>query len=338
MPPPPAAALALPCSRPLGWQLVRQLELPRRGPAAEPIGGFSAAWVEPPGDRLLLLSDLPRASFTLWSGLLAAARGNGDLRLVQVVPLRSGAQHPLPAALDGEALAPLMDQFWLVSEGRRSLERPPQLLRIAASSGELLEPIALPLDWQAAPGRGLASNGGPESLSRLPGAGPPELLMGAEQALLQDSPRAVRLLRWSWRAGQDPRRTAPEPRPQGALLLPAGEGWGLTELLALGPDRLLALLRRFQPPDRWQIRLALYPLPPAAAAGRPAAPLAGWDLIALGLSPDNWEAMAPGPRLADGRPSLLLASDDNLSPFQANRLALLTATGCGSPSTSAAGG
>ena len=106
--------------------------------------------------------------------------------------------------------------------------------------------------------------------------------------------------------------------------MPPGPDWGLTDLLALPSNQLLALLRRFEAPDRWQIRLALYPLSPAAPAARPARPLAQWDLIARGLSPDNWEGLSVGPRLADGRPSLLLVSDDNLSPFQANRVALLS--------------
>ena len=44
-----------------------------------------------------------------------------------------------------------------------------------------------------------------------------------------------------------------------------------------------------------------------------------------GLVPDNWEALAEGPPLPDGRSSLVLVSDDNLSPLQASRLALLTA-------------
>jgi hypothetical protein len=82
-------------------------------------------------------------------------------------------------------------------------------------------------------------------------------------------------------------------------------------------------LRRFQVPDRWQIRLALYPMPTPGQA-RPAAPLVSWDLLAIGLEPDNWEGLTAGPVLADGRAVLVLVSDDNLNPFQANRLAVLT--------------
>ena len=147
--------------------------------------------------------------------------------------------------------------------------------------------------------------------------------MAAEQPLLQDPPRHVRLLRWQWQPGQDLGQLAPEAVALGALLLPHGDRWGLTDLLVLQPSgQLLALLRQFTFPNQWQIRLALYPNPDRLQ-GRPAAPLAQWDLLRPGLEPDNWEALTPGPSLADGTPVLLMVSDDNLSPFQANRLAMV---------------
>ena len=88
-------------------------------------------------------------------------------------------------------------------------------------------------------------------------------------------------------------------------------------------------MRRFEAPDQWQVRLALYPLPPplppAAAGAPPTAPLpprASWDLLRPDLlPPDNWEAITNGPPLPDGRSSFVLASDDNFNPFQNNHLA-----------------
>ncbi|MFM7269650.1 MAG: esterase-like activity of phytase family protein [Cyanobium sp.] len=315
------AAPLLPCPLSAGWQLASQRELPRQNAKAEPIGGFSAAHWSPSEGSLLLLSDLPKGSLARWSW----RKADSPPLLLNQIPLRSDPAQELPEA-DAEGLVALAGQWWVASEGRRRADRPAQLLRFSAPGGVLLEALPLPEHWQPAPGRGLASNGGPESLLLLPGsstAEPPALLMAAEIPLLQDPPRLVRLLRWWWPAGADPARTTPKPSAQGALELPEGEGWGLTDLLALGPHQLLALLRRFEAPDRWQIRLALYPLPPAGNSAA-APPLAEWDLITIGLIPDNWEALAPGPTLSDGRPTLLLASDDNLNPLQANRLALLT--------------
>jgi hypothetical protein len=334
---PGAATVPLPCPAAAGWQVVRQLDLPRRTAAGVRIGGFSAARYSAADDSLLLVSDLPRGAVLRFTGMAGPAMPV----LRQSTLLRSGPSAVLPPAIDAEALVVLGGQWWVASEGRRSAERPAQLLRFATASGELITALDLPADWQPADwqqdegpagARGLASNGGPESLlllggERRSGEGPPApaaLLMAAERPLLQDPPRQVRLLRWQWPAGVEPAAADPVPMPQGALQLPRGDDWGLTELMPAGSGRLLGLLRRFEPPDRWQIRLALYPLPPQGSSAA-LAPLAQWDLIAAGLTPDNWEGLSAGPTLPDGRPSLLLVSDDNVSPLQSNRLALLTA-------------
>jgi hypothetical protein len=317
-----AASLPLPtnaCSAG-GWQVVRQVELPQFTADQRRIGGFSALRYTPTDDRLWLLSDLPRGTLSLWRGL----SGPVALRLQRLVELGPGPGGNL-GEMDGEGLVMGQRQAWVASEGRRSRERPTQLLRFDPERGALLQAVPLPPDWQPAPGRGLASNGGPESLIPLPlPKGAPSLLMAAENPLLQDPPDRVRLLRWHWAPGQDPLRDAPRPEPQGSLALPDGGGWGLTDLLPAGPDRLLALMRRFTPPTTWEIRLELHALP-APEAAEPAKALASWDLIAAGLVPDNWEGLEEGPPLADGRSSLVLVSDDNLSPLQASRLALLTA-------------
>lgn len=313
-----ARALELPCSSPAGWELQRQLELPRGAADGQRIGGLSAAAFAPASDRLWLLSDLPQGSLSHWSGLTAALAGGPPPRFAGSLALQ---RQPL----DGEGLVQLEGQLWVASEGRRTPTRPAELLRFDARSGRLLQSVDLPADWQPGPDRGLDSNAGPESLALgYQADGRPFLLMAAERPLLQDPPRHVRLLRWQWQPGQDHLLLAPTPLPQGALLLPHGDGWGLTDLLVVQPGgRLLGLLRHFQAPDRWQIRLALYPLPTPGQA-RPAAPLASWDLLAIGLEPDNWEGLAAGPVLADGRAVLVLVSDDNLNPFQANRLAMIT--------------
>lgn len=308
----------LPCPIAAGWTVERQITLPRSAPGAGAIGGFSALHYNRANGSVLLLSDLPRGSVLRWGGLTSA---DGP-QLEQITTLRA------PAEMDGEGLVVLGNQWWVASEGRRSRERPAQLLRFSSMSGAFLSAVELPAAWQPGEGTGLASNAGPESLVLLSGAergGPPVLLMAAEQPLLQDPPRQVRLLRWQWPAGAHPATADPVPRPQGALLLPRQEGWGLTDLMVLQPNQLLGLLRRFEAPDRWQIRLALYPVPPAGSTAALAA-LAEWDLVAAGLTPDNWEGLSLGPPLPDGRPTLLLVSDDNLNPLQANRLALLTPT------------
>jgi hypothetical protein len=315
---PPASAASAPpaCAAGAPWRLLRELTLPRRDLDGDPIGGFSAALYLAQQDRLWLLSDLPRGSLAIWSGLAAG----GVLEPRGGLPLRPGAAVPLPEAIVAEAMVLLADQLWVASEGRRTPERPAQLLRFEAASGTLLEALPLPPAWRPGPRRGLASNGGPEALALPPGARP-RLLMAAELPLLQDPPQQVRLLLWEWLPGHDPRRHSPLVRGQGALLLPPEGPWGLTDLLSLQSGHLLALLRRFEAPNRWFNQLALYPLP---AATQVAAPLAVWDLQALGLTPENWEGITPGPRLADGQSTLVLVADDNLNPRQSSRVALLS--------------
>jgi hypothetical protein len=310
---------------------VAEVRLPKLDGAGKSSGGFSAASYRADRDQLWLLSDAPKGQLVGWGGL--AKLGKAPLRPLGVVRLSSGKGAPLPKSIDGEGLVLLGERAWVASEGRGSPKRPTQLLGFDRRSGELQLAIPMPAEWQSAPGQGLAANRGPESLTLLQQRGEPALLlMAAETALLQDPAGQVRVLGWPLGAGMA--SVAGNPKPLQPLRLPQGDGWGLTDLLAL-PEAplgathgapLLGLQRRFQAPDQWSNRLVLYPLPkPITPAGNaaPLAPLMSWDLKAIGLSADNWEAITPGPPLEDGRPTLLLASDDNFSPFQANHLARL---------------
>ncbi len=305
------------CAAPLGWTLQWEQPLPRQGPSGEAIGGFSAIAHEPQQGRIWLLSDLPQAELSAWT--LPGQRSAPRLLLQRPIGSTGGE------ALDGEGLVLAGDQLWIASEGRRTADRPALLLRVNRRDGRPLQRVPLPAAWQAAPGLGLASNAGPESLTRLSAPGEPlQLLMAAERPLLQDPDGQVRLLRWWWPAGR-PTAAEPQASPQGSLQLPGPEPWSLTDLLALPrragqPPRLLALLRRYSPPQSWENRLALYPLP---QPGGVASPLQIWDLQQAGLTPENWEGLALGPPQANGGPSLLLVSDDNLNPLQSSRLALL---------------
>ena len=322
-PPPPL----VPCPLSAGWDKVAEVRLPRLDGAGQPSGGFSAATYRADRDELWLLSDSSLGQFVGWSGL--GKLGKSPLRPLGVVSLRSGKGATLPESMDGEGLVLQGERAWVASEGRRIPERPPQLLRFDRRSGELELAIPLPAEWQPAPGQGLDSNQGPESLTLLQRQGKPAvLLMAAESALLQDPPGQVRVLGWS--LGTSMESPAGDPKPLQPLRLPQGDDWGLTDLLAQPETSneapLLGLQRRFQSPDQWSNRLVLYPLPqPITPGANPAAlsPLMSWDLKAIGLSPDNWEAITPGPPLEDGRPTLLLVSDDNFNPLQDNLLAQL---------------
>ncbi|CAK6688805.1 esterase-like activity of phytase family protein [Synechococcus sp. CBW1107] len=304
----------LPCPLSAGWELVAHGVLPSKAADGRSLGGFSAAASDPTDGSLWLLSDREEPELIpIWD---LAGLGQRPLRLGERLPLRSANGDPFPAPLDGEGLVLEGNDLWIVTEERRSADRPAQLLRFDRRSGHLREALLLPEAWRAAPGQGLGVNQGPESLTRLSGS-PLTLLLAAERPLLQDRRDQLRLLTYG-PAGF---------RPMGFLLLtlPAPH-WGLTELLAPPGGGLLGLVRGFEPPASWWAQLLQLPVPGAAAsvqANEVQAPLARWDLLVSGLPPDNWEGLALGAPLADGRPTLLLVSDDNFNPLQANRLARL---------------
>ena len=311
-------AIALPCPLSAGWELVEQrLIEPSQG------GGFSAGAYRPEVDELWLLSDSPRGRISRWRGL----RVRGLKGLDPLPPLRLDQPQPM----DGEGLVVDGGNLWLASEGRLQPPRAAGLLRYDLSTGQLQQTKALPPAWQLQANQGLRSNGGPESLTRLPTS--KDLLMAAEMALLQDPPGQVRLLRW-----QPDGTGTLQPVELRPLALPPG-GWGLTDLLATDQG-LLGLWRHFEAPDQWQARLVLYPAtamaakPAKGSAGQPVTPLISWNLLQLGLAPDNWEVLLAAPALGDGRSSLLLASDDNFNPMQRSHLARLVPRqqpGCPAP-------
>ena len=306
--------LPLPCPLDAGWDLIRTEALPREAKDGRAIGGFSAAAYQPQQDRLWLLSDSPYGHLIPWGGLAKLLQGTQTkLTPGPRLLLRDRAGEPLPEGFDGEGLVLDGNNAWIVSEGQRTPERPARLIRIDLATGRQQQTIPLPDSWQASPGRGLAVNKGPESLTAL---SPSELLLAAERPLLQsDDPSLVSMARV---------RQGTAVRAEGALQIrPLARTAGLTDLLALPRhQRLLALVRGYQPPLDWTARLLLYPYPIGSAAP-PLQPLHGWDLLTAGLPPDNWEALAVGPQLSDGRTTLVLASDDNFNPLQSSWVAVM---------------
>lgn len=324
-----ALALLLPCPLEAGWQLLWQQTLPRQS-EGQRLGGFSGMALDWPSRRLWLLSDAPQ-THTLalhWGGSVTQPL----FGLAKPQPLQGQGA----GKLDGEALVRLpgqpLSQFWMASEGRSAQRRPAALLELELleSGGFALQrQLPLPPHWQNGATKGLRRNKGPEALLPLAGG---RLLLAAEAPLQQDPPSQLRLLLAQLQPGSVAFTDVATP-----LLVRAPKGaadhWGLTSLLAASEPLpgagttppLLALWRGYNEPDRWWNRLSLLPpIPLAADLARPAiAPLRHWNLQRLGLAADNWEAMAAGPPLPDGRPTLLLASDDNFNPLQQNRLALL---------------
>ena len=311
---------ALPCPLDAGWALIRLWELPKRADNGLSLGGFSGAAYQASDDRLWLVSDASRGYLLPVGPFAKALRTGAELQVGPRLVLRDQRGTPLPPSFDAEGLVLTGDHgVWVVSEGRRQAGHQARLQRFSLRNGWLLETMPLPPAWTALPGQGLAVNQGPESLTRSSDGG---LLLAAEAPLLQDFAAGdrddVRLAHLDLEGVMQERgRVSLDSTSRNG-----DETVGLSELLALdGPPALLALIRRHRP-LQWTARLQLFPWP----EGRfplPLRPMTGWDFRSEGVPRENWEGLAWGPELDDGRRTLVIVSDDNFSLIQRNLVAVL---------------
>jgi hypothetical protein len=161
------------------------------------------------------------------------------------------------------------------------------------------------------------------------------LYVATENALFQDGPIATladaspsRILEYDYPSGVLRAEYVVEVSPIPAA--PATPGAfadnGISEILWLGPGRLLVMERSFAAGVGNTIRLFDVDLGPAtdvaaldALAGnryRPARKRLVADLASFGVRPDNMEGMTWGPPRPDGARTLVLVSDDNFNPSQ----------------------
>ncbi|MHB1047675.1 MAG: esterase-like activity of phytase family protein [Thermoanaerobaculia bacterium] len=202
-----------------------------------------------------------------------------------------------------------------------------------APDGRLFREQVLPTKLLPAPGRGVRDNLGFEGLAATPDGR--FLFAGLENALEQDgapadvgTPSPARLLRFDLRAGGPPAEfvyvvdpVSPAPTHEGLFRVN-----GLSDVLPLGRDRLLVLERQFidgtgNVARIWDVSLEgatdVSSLESLAGAEYVAArKTLLLDLAETGVALENFEGLAFGPTLPDGRVSLVVVSDDNFNPEQ----------------------
>jgi hypothetical protein len=187
---------------------------------------------------------------------------------------------------------------------------------------------------------GVRQNLGFEAAAVAPDA--QHLFVGAENALVQDGPAAstatgslARILRYHLgHDGAD--REYVYPTDPVAAPSPVFTVNGLVELLPLNDQFLLAMERSFSVGAGNTIRIYRAALPGATdVSGIPdidAVPglrtvrktlLLDLPSTVLGQPLDNVEGMTLGPKLPDGRRSVLLVSDNNFTPGQPSQVLLL---------------
>jgi hypothetical protein len=314
-----------------------------------PFGGISGLTAREEGRELVGISD---ARFGGRIYTFAVEDEGGSLRVTTLRDVSLGMA-PDVSRPDHEGIALLLDGTLAVSaEGTGGEPRLPPSISVYGRHGDFMHRIQIPdkfIPEKTGPAtRGARGNFGFESLTLSPDAG--RLFTAAETALIQDGDPATfesgartRILELVARRDTfEPAREfaydlEPVQKPPYATRAAIN---GLVELLAMNRTTLLALERGYveegMDPAQHRSVIRLYRISLAGATDVSAleslkgradvVPVTKTLLLDLsevqGLSPelapglDNFEGMTFGPRLPDGRASLLIVSDDNFNQDQ----------------------
>jgi hypothetical protein len=283
----------------------------------------------------------PARFYTLAIDLADGSLDAGDVTVLSMTTLRGADGQPFPAqSLDPEGLTYTpQDTLVITSEGIAARGIAP-FAREFALDGQQLREFQVPGYYDPTATSGVRQNLGFEAAAVAPDA--QHLFVGAENALVQDGPAAstatgspARILRYHLgHDGAD--REYVYPTDPVAAPSPVFTVNGLVELLPLNDQFLLAMERSFSVGAGNTIRIYRAALPGATdvsgIADIDAVPglrtvrktlLLDLPSTVLGQPLDNVEGMTLGPRLPDGRRSVLLVSDNNFTPGQPSQVLLL---------------
>ena len=303
------------------------------------IGGLSSITYDAKRGAFYTISDDPRDT-RYYSVRLRVADGrltDGDVEFTGVARIQAPGGGPYAAtAIDPEGLALTRDRELVVtSEGyANSLVDP--FVRRYSLAGNYLGDLDVPQAFRpnAEHTRGVRQNLGFESAGVSETGG--FLFSATENALVQDGPAATlmdtspaRILRYNLHTGRLDHQwvyvTDRVKEPSTVFSVN-----GLVELLPRNNEFLIAMERSFSvgaPGTGNSIKLYDVALPGATNVNgvesiadlrrvRPATKTLLFDLDTLGIPLDNVEGLTFGPRLPDGRRSLVLVSDNNFAASQ----------------------
>ncbi|HSB38742.1 MAG TPA: esterase-like activity of phytase family protein [Gaiellaceae bacterium] len=311
--------------------------------AGTTIGGLSSITYDPSRNVYYALSDdqsqINPARFYTVSVDVGPSFGNGSVHFDAVTTLQQPGGGPYPTGgLDPEGLALTKDrELILTSEGNTNTLLAPFVRRYDLA-GDYLADLPVPGYYlpTADHSSGIRFNLAFESAGVPPNGR--FVFTATENALYQDGPPATvdngspsRILRYNLQTGRldreylyntDPIFQPPIPPTNFAVN-------GLVELLPFNNEFMLAMERSFSvgvPGTGNEIKLYSVALPGAtdvlgvpSLAGldvRPAQKSLLFDLGSLGIPLDNVEGMTLGPKLPDGRQSLVMVSDNNFAASQ----------------------
>jgi 3-phytase len=334
----PATASAKPPSK--GLQFLGQAIVPTGTTySGTVVGGLSSITYDERRGVFYTLSDdqVGTRFYTVGLDVRDGRLSNGDVRFENVTTLLAPDGRPYPpGSVDPEGLVLTKDrQLVLTSEGFANTLVDPFVRRYSLR-GAFLGAFDVPRPFLPTPDQssGVRQNLGFESA----GVEDHALFTATENALFQDGPAATlaggspaRILRYNLRTGRlerqwvyvtDPVAEPPVPTTQFSVN-------GIVELLPLNKEFLIAMERSFSvgaPGTGNTIRLYGVALPGATNVNgadsiqgrrvRPARKTLLLDLKELGIPLDNVEGLTFGPRLRDGRQTLVLVSDNNFATNQ----------------------
>jgi len=289
--------------------------------AGTTVGGLSSITYDKRHDRYYILSD-DQSNARFYTARVDVRDGrltDGDVRFTDVTTLLAPNGAPYPTAgLDPEGLVLTRDRrLILTSEGIPATLIDPFVRRYrldGSFAGDLPVPQAFRVT--ADQSSGVRPNLGFEAAA----TDGRHFYTATENALFQDGPAATiangspsRLLRYDLRTNRLERQwvyeTDPVAEPSTVFSVN-----GIVELLPIGHDKLISMERSFSvgaPGTGNKIKLYTVSLRGGVAHKRLLL-----DLDDLGIPLDNVEGMTFGPRLHDGRRSLVLVSDNNFAATQ----------------------
>ncbi|ANL65884.1 phytase-like protein [Rhizobium phaseoli] len=263
------------------------------------------------------------------------ASGLKGVSIVKHVTLKDKNGEPFATkTVDPESIRLGKDGIYWGSEGDAKVLLPP-FIRVAAPDGTFVREFKLPEGFAPTIDKstGIRDNLAFEDLAVAPSG---DVFVGVEAALYQDGPKPSlttgslsRIIRYDGATGEPKAQYVypVSPIPQAAAKADGGNDNGMSEMLALDDHRLLAVERSYAEGVGNNIKIMMMDLADATDISAIAS-LAKYDqrvvpvrksqildLRAIGLVPDNIEAMSLG-KAKDGTDVLILGSDNNFSAAQ----------------------
>ncbi|MDX2212814.1 MAG: phytase [Oculatellaceae cyanobacterium bins.114] len=318
------------------------------------VGGLSGITYDAATNRYYSIADdrsqiNPARFYTLSIDLSDGELDTGDVDFETVTTLLNGSGVPFPAlSLDPEGIGLSTDgTLYISSEGDANAGVAPFVNEFSLT-GQQLSTLPIPNRYLPTATNGIRNNLAFESLTISPDGR--YLYTATENALKQDGPAAgldqeslSRILKYDLTTGALVQEYVYVTEPVADQPVPAGSFStnGLVDLLAIDTSgTLLALERSFSNGVGNTVKLfeirtqgALdvsslddlffeeggipFEIDPAVSKRELL------DFADLGLTPDNLEGITFGPRLADGRQSLIVVSDNNFASTQTTQFIAL---------------